>query len=133
MMGSDDVILMMAQRVADALRGLCTDDEILRACEEEYPQFAAGCGVVEYRSRVIDNLASAETRRSATKRGIRVKCAVCGRDKRPIGRSASIQSYLCADECPGYDQAPYVGSLWPGETDADFGYPCGDHGTEPVT
>jgi hypothetical protein len=50
----------MAERVAGILRGLATDDEILRACEEEYPWFAGGCGVVEYRRRVIDNLASAE-------------------------------------------------------------------------
>lgn len=66
-----------------------------------------------------------------TKRGIYVECAVCGRTKQPIGRDA--RTVGCDDECPGYDQSSHVGSLWPGETDADFGYPCGDTGTEPVT
>jgi hypothetical protein len=35
----------------------------------------------------------------------------------------------CTDECPGYRQPPYAGSLWPGETEAEFGYPVGDDGT----
>jgi hypothetical protein len=69
---------------------------------------------------------------SATKRGIRVRCAACGLTKKPIGRDASMFASYCTDDCPGYDQPPHVGSLWPGETDADFGYPCGDRGTEPV-
>lgn len=70
---------------------------------------------------------------SATKRGIPVYCSTCGLMKNPIGRSAPLQGGYCDDECDGYRQAPHVGSLWPGETDADFGYPCGDAGTEPVT
>lgn len=69
----------------------------------------------------------------ATKRGVYVECAVCKHQKQPIGRSAPLQGCYCDDECDGYRQAPHVGSLWPGETDADFGYPCGDAGTEPAT
>jgi len=41
-------------------------------------------------------------------------------------------SGYCDRECPGYYAEPHVGSLWPGETDADFGYPCGDDGTEAI-
>lgn len=64
--------------------------------------------------------------------GVVVRCAVCGGVKKPIGRSASLGTSHCDDECPGYRLAPFVGSLWPGETDEDFGYPCSDEGTEPV-
>jgi hypothetical protein len=39
---------------------------------------------------------------------------------------------LCDHECPGYDQEPFAGSLWPGETDQEFGYSCGDVGTRQV-
>jgi hypothetical protein len=66
---------------------------------------------------------------SATKYGIRVECAACRQAKQPVGRSAPMGSDFCNDECPGYDQPPHVGSLWPGETDEDFGYPCSDRGT----
>lgn len=69
---------------------------------------------------------------SATKVGIAVECKVCGQRKSPIGRSAPLGAYLCDHECEGYRQEPYVGSLWPGETDEDFGYPCNDDGTKPI-
>lgn len=69
---------------------------------------------------------------SATKRGVRIECAVCCQAKQPVGRSAPFTGYFCTDDCPGYEQEPHVGSLWPGETDEDFGYPCSDRGTEPV-
>lgn len=64
--------------------------------------------------------------------GIRVECAVCGQTKQPRGRSAPVQCQYCDVFCPGYDQPPHVGSLWPGETDEEFGYPCSDVGTKPV-
>jgi len=64
-----------------------------------------------------------------TKVGVLVVCAVCGAQKSPIGRSAPIVGHYCDRDCPGYRSEPFVGSLWPGETDADFGYPCGDDGT----
>jgi hypothetical protein len=63
--------------------------------------------------------------------GIRVTCAVCGLTKKPIGRSAPLACAggLCDYECPGYRAEPYVGSLWPGESAEDFGYPIGTDGT----
>ena len=64
-----------------------------------------------------------------TKRGVRVECAVCGQAKCPRGRDSPLDR--CYHKCPGYSQDPQVGSLWPGETDADFGFPCSDVGTEP--
>lgn len=69
-----------------------------------------------------------------TKKGIRVTCSTCLQTKAPRGRSvatAAANSH-CDHECPGYNQPPLVGSLWPGETDADFGFPCSNDGTEPV-
>jgi hypothetical protein len=68
-----------------------------------------------------------------SKVGIRIECAVCGQTKQPRGRSAPLSSSYCdRDRCLGYDQPPHVGSLWPGETDEEFGFPCSDVGTEPV-
>lgn len=69
---------------------------------------------------------------SATKVGIAVDCAVCHRRKKPTGRSAALEmaSSLCDHECPGYGQEPLPGSLWPGESEADFGYPVGTVGTK---
>lgn len=65
--------------------------------------------------------------------GIRVTCATCGYVKLPIGRSAPLDYYGCnGHDCPGYFDEPHPGSLWPGETAADFGYPIGVHGTEEV-
>ena len=68
--------------------------------------------------------------------GIAVTCAVCGLTKKPVGRDASLGSYLCQPirgdlpgGCEGYYQEPHIGSLWPGESEADFGYPVGDAGT----
>ena len=67
-----------------------------------------------------------------TRMGIPVKCAVCGQTKKPVGRSAPFGWDSCDDRCKGYRQAPYPGSLWPGETEDDFGYPIGDAGTKRV-
>lgn len=61
--------------------------------------------------------------------GIAVHCVVCHARKKPIGRSGPLGMHLCDHECPGYYQAPRPGSLWPGETESEFGYPCGDDGT----
>ncbi len=62
--------------------------------------------------------------------GIAVNCVVCGMRKKPRGRSAApvMANSLCDHECPGYDQDPQVGSLWPAESEADFGYPVGSYG-----
>lgn len=66
----------------------------------------------------------------ADKVGIAVTCAVCGHRKAPIGRSAPLGSYLCdSHECEGHGQAPFVGDLWPGESEVDFGYAVRDAGT----
>jgi len=43
-----------------------------------------------------------------------------------------VGNAYCDRDCAGYYEAPHVGSLWPGETDADFGYPCGDDGTKAI-
>lgn len=47
-------------------------------------------------------------------RGEAVRCVVCHRTKKPIGRD-SRDNGLCDYECEGYLQAPFVGSLWPCE------------------
>lgn len=60
--------------------------------------------------------------------GVCVICATCGNVKKPIGRSAPLDTYYCDDECPGYRKSPYPGSLWPGETEHEFGYPVGMDG-----
>ena len=65
--------------------------------------------------------------------GISVECAVCGRRKCPRGRSAPPELYMCQREiCEGYDKEPFVGDLWPGETEEDFGYPVSPHGTKEI-
>lgn len=64
--------------------------------------------------------------------GVSVGCATCGRTKNPAGRSAPMEmaSSMCHhSECPGYWQAPEPGHLWPGESEADFGYRVPDAGT----
>ena len=61
--------------------------------------------------------------------GIVVRCRVCGERKAPIGRSVPLAMSLCESDCPGYRQEPYPGSLWPGETSDEFGYPVGADGT----
>lgn len=64
--------------------------------------------------------------------GIRVHCAVCGYTKKPIGRSAPLDMSYCDDGCLGYRRPPFVGSLWPDESEAEFGYPVNNDGTEIV-
>ncbi len=66
---------------------------------------------------------------SASRVGITIECAVCGYDKKPIGRSAPMGLSYCDDDCPGYRAVPRPGSLWPRESEADFGYPVGPDGT----
>lgn len=61
--------------------------------------------------------------------GVSVRCATCGDTKRPVGRSMPLGVSYCDDDCPGYHQAPFVGSLFPGETSTEFGYPVSDYGT----
>ncbi len=64
------------------------------------------------------------------KAGIAVYCSECGLRKKPRGRSAPdvMANSLCDHECPGYDSEPHVGSLWPMESEQDFGYPVGAYG-----
>lgn len=56
--------------------------------------------------------------------GVAVNCTVCGFRKKPVGRSAPLEmaNSLCDHECPGYQEKPLPGSLWPGETREEFGY-----------
>ena len=44
-------------------------------------------------------------------------CVKCGRPKAPRGRSIApaMAGGLCDTDCPGYDQAPQAGHLWPNE------------------
>ena len=54
------------------------------------------------------------------------RCIVCGMDKPPHGRSVPMESaagYCCSHDCKGYWEEPLTGSLWPGESQGDFGYP----------
>ena len=64
-----------------------------------------------------------------TRVGVVVTCSRCDYMKKPIGRSAPMGMHYCDDECEGYRQPPYPGSLWPDETEAEFGYPVGPDGT----
>ena len=70
---------------------------------------------------------------SKTKVGARLYCGVCSQSKKPIGRSAPIELIYCDDDCLGYRQHPLPGSLWPGETEFDFGYFVGEQGVEEKT
>jgi hypothetical protein len=65
-------------------------------------------------------------------RGIAVICTVCGLRKKPHGRSAPPEIHYCNQDCSGYQDEPKPGCLWPGETEADFGYPICDNATEEI-
>ncbi len=66
--------------------------------------------------------------------GIAVNCAQCGLRKKPIGRCAPLEmaNGLCDYECPGYVKEPQPGSLWPGESSEEYGFPVADVGTRPA-
>jgi len=42
-------------------------------------------------------------------------CIVCGRRKKPRGRSAPLETTYCDDDCSGYYLHEMPGHLWPGE------------------
>lgn len=65
----------------------------------------------------------------ATRVGVVVRCKTCCAVKKPVGRSGPLGASYCDDECSGYRQPPYPGSLWPGESEAEFGYVVGPEGT----
>lgn len=69
--------------------------------------------------------------KQAVRVGVIVHCQTCGYMKKPLGRSGPLGSVYCDEECVGYRQPPFVGSLWPGETSEDFGYPVSEDGTQP--
>jgi len=48
-----------------------------------------------------------------------VKCNICGRTKKPVGRD-SHDNGLCSHECEGYRQEPYASSYWPDELREEF-------------
>jgi len=64
--------------------------------------------------------------------GVTVTCTVCGGMKKPIGRAAPAAAFYCDDDCEGYRQPPFPGSLWPGERSDEFGYPVSKDGTKEV-
>lgn len=70
-----------------------------------------------------------ETEIKPNRVGIAVDCTTCGQRKKPRGRSAPLGAYLCDMDCQGYFEEPQSGSLWPGETSEEFGYPVGQIGT----
>jgi len=45
------------------------------------------------------------------------ECARCGRRKHPRGRDPGIYaaSGYCGHDCPGFDEEPRSGHLWPNE------------------
>lgn len=45
------------------------------------------------------------------------ECAVCKLRKPPRGRSVApeMSNGMCGRDCPGYNQEPKSGHLWPGE------------------
>jgi hypothetical protein len=59
-------------------------------------------------------------------------CTTCGNQKAPRGRSVPMGMVMCDWDCPGYNDEPQSGSLWPRETSEEFGYPVGPIGTEEV-
>jgi hypothetical protein len=66
--------------------------------------------------------------------GVDVRCTECHMTKAPLGRSVApvMANGMCDWECPGYAKEPRVGSLWPDESEADFGYPVGAVGTRRI-
>ena len=68
---------------------------------------------------------------SKTKHGVRVECKTCGKIKSPTGRSVPLElvSSLCDHDCPGFYKEPFSGSLWPRETEEEFGFDVGTVGT----
>ena len=64
--------------------------------------------------------------------GVRVECARCKRTKKPRGRSQPIGASYCDWNCEGYNEQPLPGTLWPGETEEEFGYPVGPHGWKEI-
>ena len=67
---------------------------------------------------------------SKNKVGALVRCVICKLRKKPIGRSAPPRIFYCEDGCIGYRIPPLPGSLWPGESEFDFGYAVGEQGVE---
>ena len=66
--------------------------------------------------------------------GTAVECRICGLRKKPRGRSAPLEmeNSLCSYDCPGYDQIPHIGQLWPGETSEQFPYVTAADGSDVV-
>jgi hypothetical protein len=66
--------------------------------------------------------------------GIAVYCVSCGMRKAPVGRSVAPEqaNSLCDWECDGYNKEPFAGSLWPNETEEEFGYAIGAHGWKEI-
>lgn len=46
-------------------------------------------------------------------------CGTCGRQKKPIGRDAAVDTSYCDRDCAGYRDDPQPGHFWPGEPDPD--------------
>jgi hypothetical protein len=63
---------------------------------------------------------------AADEQGPLPRCTVCGRSKKPMGRSSPLEMSLCDDDCGGYRESPEPTCRWPGETTCGPGCPWGD-------
>ncbi len=52
-------------------------------------------------------------------------CSVCGKSKKPMGRSAPLEMSLCDNDCQGYRKDPQATCRWPGELTCGPGCPWG--------
>ena len=67
-------------------------------------------------------------------RGIAVTCTSCGAVKAPHGRSlarGTEAGFCTTHNCTGYNEVPYPGCLFPGETLEHFPWACA-YATEEV-
>ena len=65
------------------------------------------------------------------KTGVAVKCCECGLTKKPVGRDVPLEpgGWCHGYVCRGYYLEPHPGSLWPGESEEDYGKLVDDTGT----
>lgn len=103
----------------------CGKHEKDDALAAEYAKRAASAALYFLgREPEEDELPSRGRRGDEMEIGKAVTCVVCGLRKKPIGRSAPLETSnsLCDFECAGYDKGPHPGHLWPGETQEQYGY-----------
>jgi recombinational DNA repair protein (RecF pathway) len=70
-------------------------------------------------NKVVNQPSLAHYQRILRRDRMGVKCAICGRTKKPIGRD-SRDNGLCEYECEGYLQEPYPSAHWDSELKDEF-------------